>query len=123
MNTRSAYVGLKVIAAFIFYISLVTLNSSAYAAYKNDLAQYCQNDPTGELYSELTDAFNIEVQFEIIGLNPHDYTSLIWEYKDSSFWDLAELTAQTHPEISDKLRIWELETCINRGFEMLYGSK
>lgn len=86
----------------------------------SDLKTYCDDDPTGELYSEIWDN-DIEDGFSVIGLNPSNYITLIDKYEDDDLFDMAEKTIQSHPEISKALYIWKLETCIDRGYQMMTG--
>lgn len=84
----------------------------------SELKEFCENDPTGELYSEIYDSF-VEDGLNSIGLDPAYYLKLIEQNEDISFFELAEEASESHPEIAQNLRIWKLETCISRGYEML----
>ncbi len=86
----------------------------------SDLKVYCQADPTGELYSEIIDS-DIVDGFESVGLDSKQYQKIIDSNPNLDFFELADKTSQSHPEIANALKIWKLEICITRGYRMLTG--
>ena len=107
---------MKFWVSFIFLLSL----SSAQA---NRLAEYCENDPSGELYSSAWDADTFDFMEEI-GLSLAVYGSIIDKVDESeaiinSFEDYVDLLKDDYPEFEYKFQIWKLETCINDGYEDL----
>ena len=88
-------------------IGLLILGS--FSSYASELKEFCKDDPTGELYSEIIDSDVID-GFESINLNPSSYQSLIDNNPELGLFDLAEKTKQTHPEIANALEIWKLKT-------------
>lgn len=102
----------------VLICTLMTLSflSNSFAS---ELKQFCDNDPTGELYSEIFDS-STEDGFEIIGLNLKKYQPLIKKYPDRNLFEIADKTYALNPEIKNALQIWKLNTCITRGYEMLH---
>ena len=93
---------------------------------KNKLAEYCENDPSGELYSSSWDAHTHDF-LEEIGLSEQRYRDLIDsidpdKYEINSFGDYVELLKDDFPELEYKFVIWKLKTCINDGYEHLHGN-
>lgn len=101
--------------------ALMLLSSSF--AYEDRISSYtlqdfCNDDPTGELYSELYDAFDTETQFEIIDVDFDEYEKVA-ETNDYSVYDLAERFS----EVEYAVDAWERETCQTRGKEMFKNYK
>lgn len=104
----------KFIISFFLIVLFISASSAA-----SDLKEYCDNDPIGELYSELWDAPLVEDAFVIVGLNPIDYKEIIASFDGDSIFALARDYKDTYPEIWAAVRIWKLETCIAKGYEAL----
>ncbi|MDD0851661.1 hypothetical protein HBN50_01085 [Halobacteriovorax sp. GB3] len=82
------------------------------------LEDFCREDPTGELYSELYDAYDTETQFEIINVDFDEYERLA-ESNDYDVYDLAERFS----EVEYAVDAWEKKTCNTRGREMFRNYK
>jgi len=98
----------------LFSLIIFVLNMASQAS---ELKTYCDEDPSGELYSELWDASFIEDAFISIGLNPKEYGDLIATYDGESIFSLAREYRESYPEIWTAVRMWKLETCITKGYE------
>jgi hypothetical protein len=103
-----------------FFIAVILIVFST-SSFSSKLKEFCDSDPTGELYSEIWDS-SVEDGFESIGLKSSDYRALISKNPEASLSELARIAKNTHPEIATALKVWELETCITRGYEMLEGN-
>jgi hypothetical protein len=84
----------KLICIFILVISFTSLAS--------DLADYCQSDPRGEIYSEVIDS-DVCDGFESIGLNANDYKQLISQNPTLDLMNLSDKAKVSHPEIANAL--------------------
>ena len=102
-------------------IKIFIFISISFNAIGSELYEYCSDDPTGEIYSEVWDSPSIEDSFSTIGLNASNYKELIESNKDDSLFTLSVKAEKKYPEISKALHVWMLETCITRGYNMLNG--
>ena len=99
-----------------------TLNFLPIHCFTRNMLNFCQGDPTGEMYSEITDAADLSIQLQIIGLNPIDYSQLIdsdgfgiGSWTDLDIEDIATIEASTNPQISQHLSNWKRTTCEKYG--------
>ena len=109
---------------FILLFSLFSISFSSYG--KNRLEVYCEDDPTGELYSSSWDAHPHDF-LEEIGLPEQKYRDLIDSidsdmYNIGSFKDFVDLLKNDYPELEYKFIIWKLKTCLSNGYGYLHGS-
>lgn len=102
--------------AIIYTLISLSFFSNSFAS---ELKQFCDKDPTGELYSEIFDS-SAEDGFEIIGLKLEKYSKVIKRFHDKDLFEIADKTRISNPEIKNALEIWKLNTCITRGYEMLH---
>ena len=107
---------------FFSLCATLLLSLSVYA--QSPLAKYCDDDPTGELYSASWDANPYDFLVDI-DLKGQKYRDLIDKVNKSGaeingFGDYVRILKADHPEIGLKYKIWELETCINEGYHHLH---
>ena len=98
-------------------VSLITLLIHP-LIFASELKDFCEEDPTGEIYSELWDS-ELDSGLQMIGLNPYQYRGLLKSYDEVGLEKMAEDQFLIHPEIKYSLEIWKLKTCIDRGYKML----
>lgn len=99
-------------------VGLLVLGS--FSIHASDLREFCKNDHSGELYSEIIDS-DIVDGFVSIGLDPNTYKVIISKNPNMDLFELAGHVKLTNPEIDNALTIWKLNTCIDRGYDMLTG--
>ena len=102
---------------------LILLSMNTSFAYEDrisgqTLEQYCNDDPSGEIFSELTDAYDTETQFDIVGLDWANYQDLDLD-RDYSIYDFAQM----YSKVENAIEYWEDKTCQTRGRDLFERSK
>lgn len=85
------------------------------------LLEACENDMTGELYSEITDA-SLDDQFSSIGINQTSKYLYLFEDENNahlSFMDIIEKYQAQFPELKMALDKKLKEICLERGPDIL----
>lgn len=106
----------------LFVVCLMLIHLSVHA--ESRLATYCDEDPSGELYSSAWDSDPYDFLKEI-GLPDPKYRSLIDNVDSTgaeinSFRGYVKFLKKDYPEIDYSYRIWKLKTCINDGYNELH---
>ena len=82
------------------------------------LRKYCIEDPEGKLYTEIYQASHDKEAFEVVGLNPENYSDQFDQNgflkEAGSIYEFAYKFQNQFPEIRMAIDLWELNICIDR---------